>query len=151
MESNDLLKIIDEYLDGELEKSKEPGLFISLSNNEIARNYFKQQHLLKSVAGEMQEEFPEELEKNILARTVLNEKNKFFTQKMKLVISYATIIVLFCISLFFYSQVKAYKEDINQVHLDIQKQDRTIQILLNSLPTTEINGKFSNAIIIKSN
>jgi len=151
MESNDLLNIIDEYLDGELEKSKEPGLFISLSNNEIARNYFRQQHLLKSVAGEMQEEFPEELEKKILARTVLNGKNKFFTQKMKLVISYAAIIVLFCISLFFYSQVKAYKEDINQVHQDIQKQNRTIQILLNSLPTTEINGKFSNAIIIKSN
>ena len=151
MESNDLLKIIDEYLDGELEKSKEPGLFILLSNNEIARNYFKQRHLLKSVAGQMQEEFPEELEKNILARTVLNEKNKFFTQKMKLVISYAAIIVLFCISLFFYSQVRTYKEDINQVHQDIQKQNRTIQILLNSLPTTEINGKFSNAIIIKSN
>jgi len=151
MESNDLLKSIDEYLDGALEKSKEPGLFISLSNNENARNYFKQRHLLKSVAGEMEEEFPEELEKRILSRTILNGKNKFFTQRMKLVISYAAIIVLFCVSLFFYSQVNAYKEDINQVHLDIQKQNRTIQILLNSLPTTEINGKSSNLVIIKSN
>ena len=151
MESADLLKSIDEYLDGELEKSKEPGLFISLSNNEIARNYFKQQHLLKSVTGEMQEEFPEDLEKRILARTVFNGKNKFFTQKMKLAISYAAIVILFCVSLFFYSQVRTYKEDINRVHLDIQKQNRTIQILLNSLPTAEINGKFSNAVIIKSN
>ena len=151
MESNDLLNIIDEYLDGELENSKEPGLFFSLSNNENARNYFKRQHLLKSVANKMQEEFPVELEKRILSKTVLKGKNKFFTQKMKLVISYATIIVLLCASLFFYSQVKTYKEDINQVHLDIQKQNRTIQILLNSLPTAEINGKFSKAVIIKSN
>ena len=151
METNDLLKMIDEYLDGELEKSKEQSLFISLSANEQARNYFRQIWLLKSVASEMEEDFPEKVEKKILSRTILNGKNKFFTQRTKLVISYAAIIVLFCISLFFYSQIRTYKEDINQVHLDIQKQTRTIQILLNSLPTAEINGKFSNAVIIKSN
>jgi hypothetical protein len=151
METNELLKMIDEYFDGELEKSKEQSLFISLSNNETARNYFKQNRLLKSVTSEMQEAFPEEVEKKILSKTVLNGRNKSLTHRMRTVIAYAAIFVLFCVSLFFYSQVRAYKEDINQVHLDIQKQDRTIQILLNSLPTTEINGKFSNAVIIKSN
>ena len=151
MELNDLLKSIDEYLDGDLKKNKETGLFISLSNNEDARNYFRQRNLLKSVVSEMHEDLPEEIEKKILSETILNGKNRFFTQKMKLVISYATVIVLFCVSLFFYSQARVYKEDIKQVHLDIQKQNRTIEMLLNSLPTTEINGKFSNAVIIKSN
>jgi hypothetical protein len=126
-------------------------LFISLSSDEQARNYFRQNWLLRSVASEMQEAFPEEVEKKILSKTILNGRNKFLTRKMRSILAYATIIVLFGISLFFYSQVKAYKEDINQVHLDIQKQNKTIEILLNSLPTTEINGKFSNAVIIKSN
>lgn len=151
METNDLLKIIDEYLDGELEKGKEKSLFISLSVNEQARNYFRQNWLLKSVTSEMQEAFPEEVEKKILSKTVINGRNKFLSHRMRTVLAYAAIIVLFCTSLFFYSQVRTYKEDINQVHLDIQKQTRTIQILLNSLPTAEIQGKYSNAVIIKSN
>jgi hypothetical protein len=151
METNELLKMIGEYFDGELEKSKEQNLFISLSADERARNYFRQNRLLKSVTSEIQEPFPEEVEKKILSKTVLNGRNKFLSHRMRTVLAYAAIIVLFCTSLFFYSQVRTYKEDINQVHLDIHKQNRTIQILLNSLPTTEINGKYSNAVIIKSN
>jgi len=151
METNNLLKMIDEYLDGELEKSKEQNLFVSLSANDQARNYFRQNRLLKSMTSEMQEAFPEKIEKKILSKTILYERNKFLNLKIRPILAYAAIIFLFCISLFFYSQVRAYKEDINQVHLDIQKQNRTIQILLNSLPTAEVQGKYFNAVIIKSN
>ena len=151
METSELLKMIDEYFDGELQKSEEQSLFVSLSANEQARNYFRQNRLLKSMTSEMQEVFPENIEKKILSKTVLNERNKFLNLTIRPILAYAAIIVLFCISLFFYSQARTYKEDINQVHLDIQKQNRTIQILLNSLPTAVVQGKYSNAVIIKSN
>jgi cell division protein FtsL len=151
METNELLKMVDEYFDGELEKSKEQSLFISLSANQQARTYLRQNRFLKSVTSEMQEVFPEKVEKNILSKTVLYRRSHFLTPKMRAVLAYATIIILSFVSLFFYSQTKTYKEDINRVHLDIQKQNRTIQILLNSLPTAEVQGKYSNAVIIKSN
>jgi hypothetical protein len=151
METSDLLKMIDEYFDGELQKNDEQSLFVSLSANEQARYYFRQNRLLKSMTSEMQEAFPEKIDKKILSRTILNGNNKFLNLKLRPILAYAAIIVLFCISLFFYSQVRTYKEDINQVHRDIQKQNRTIQILLNSLPTAEVQGKYSNAVIIKSN
>ena len=38
MDLNELLKMIDEYFDGELDKAKETALFISLSANDKARN-----------------------------------------------------------------------------------------------------------------
>jgi CHASE3 domain sensor protein len=151
METSELLKMIDEYFDGELQKSDEQSLFVSLSANEQARNYFRQNRLLKSMTSEMQEAFPEKIEKKILSKIILNGRNKFLNLEIRPILACAAIIVLFCISLFFYSQVRTYKEDINQVHLDIQKQNRTIQILLNSLPTAEVQGKYSNAVIIKSN
>ena len=150
MGSNDLLKSIEEYLDGELEKSKEPGLFISLSSNENARNYFRQQYLLKSVTGEMLEELPEELEKRILSETVLKGKNKFLTQSKKLVFSYATIIVLIIISLFFYSETNSYKKDITKINYSLKQQNRTIESILNSLPPAEVKGISQNNIIVKA-
>ena len=150
MEANDLLKSIDEYLDGELEKSREPGLFISLSNNETARNHFKQQYLLKSVVGKMQEEFPEDLEKRILSRTTLNGKNKFFAQRMKLVVSYAAIIVLLCVSLFFYLKTNSYKKDIARINYNLEEQNKTIESILNSLPAAEVRGTKQDQIIVKA-
>ena len=48
MTTNELIQMIDEYFDGELENGEETILFISLSKNEEARNYFKRQHILKS-------------------------------------------------------------------------------------------------------
>ena len=80
METNELLKMIGEYFDGELEKSKEQNLFISLSADEQARNYFRQNRLLKSVTSEMQEAFPEEVEKKILSKTVQNQSCSNATQ-----------------------------------------------------------------------
>jgi hypothetical protein len=151
METNELLKMIDEYFDGELQKSDEQSLFVSLSANEQARNYFRQNRLLKSITSEMQEAFPEKIEKKILSKTVLNREDRILNRRMRSLLAYAALIALFFISLFFYSESVSYKHDIARINNQIENKDRTIKRLVNSLPLTEIKAQTSNEVIIKEN
>ncbi len=130
MESEELIKMIDKYFDGELDKSSESELFLSLSNDENARNYFKGQHLLKSVTNEMQTDFPQELERNILAKTIFLEKKKFAGFKMKPLFVYASVLTFFFISLFFYAESNTYKNDLAKINSKLENQDRTIESLI---------------------
>lgn len=147
----DINKMIERYFDGELESSEEKELFIILSANDEARNYFKQNHLLSSLAGEMQEEFPQELEKKILSGTILTERRNFFGQKIRPLLVYASVAVFFLLSIFFYNEANGYRENIAKINNRIENQDRTIKRLLNSLPAAEVEAKFSNEIIIRAN
>jgi hypothetical protein len=146
METNELLKMVDEYFDGELEKSKEQSLFISLSANQQARTYLRQNRFLKSVTSEMQEVFPEKVEKRILSRTILFEKNKFFIQKIRPVVAYAAVIILFFICLFFYQENISYKRDITRINNNLAEQNKTIESILNALPTVEVKGTIKNEL-----
>lgn len=147
----DINNMVERYFDGELGNSEEKELFIILSANDEARNYFKQNHLLNSLAGEMQEDFPQELEKNILSGTILAERKRFFGQKIRPLLVYASIAVFFMLSLFFYNEANGYKENIARITNRIENQDRTIRRLLNSMPAAEVEARFSNEIIIKAN
>jgi hypothetical protein len=146
METNELLKMIDEYFDGELQKSDEQSLFVSLSANEQARNYFRQNKLLKSMTSEMQEAFPEKIEKKILSKTILLGKNKYLTQKIRPIVAYAAVIVLFFICLFFYKENISYKRDITRINNNLAEQNKTIESILNALPTVEVKGTIKNEL-----
>jgi len=150
MESEGLFKMIDEYFDDNLDKNSESILFLSLSNNENARNYFKGHHLLKSVTNEMQTEFPQELEKNILAKTIFPDKKKSIGLKMKPLFVYATVIISIFIGLFYYTETNAYKNDLAKINSKLENQSRTIESLINALPTAEVKGMHENEILIKS-
>ena len=150
MELNELLKMCDEYFDGELIKNEESILFMSLSNNEEAKDYFKKQHILKNITREMQEEFPQELEEKILSKTITAVSRRFNWPKISPVFTYSVILILFFISLFFFNQTNAYKEDIAKIHLDIQRQNRTIESLIYALPTAEIKDIKQKEIIVRS-
>jgi len=150
MESKELFKMIDEYFDDNLDKNSESVLFLSLSNNENARNYFKGHQLLISVTNEMQIGFPQELERNILAKTIFPEKKKSIGLKIKPLFVYATAIIFFFIGLFYYAETNAYKNDLAKINSKLENQDRTIESLINALPTAEVQGKHENEIVIKS-
>ena len=153
MESDELFEMIDEFFDGELDKSKEPVLFLSLSTNEAARNYFRGNHLLKSVANEMQEEFPHELERKILLKTISFDKKSLFGQRLKPLFVYASIMIFFFVGLFFYFEANTYKNDLAKINNKLENQDRTIESIINSLPSAEIKGvhlENMKAIIVKS-
>lgn len=153
MDPNELAKMIDQYFDGELDSGREKEFFISLSADETARNYFKQHHLLKSVVLEMQENFPGNIEKKILSKTLSYEKKSFFGQKIKPFLVYAAVVIFFSLSLFFYNESNAYKNNIAKINYKLDLQRKTIESIVNSLPTAEVKGVHQEEIreiVIKS-
>ncbi|WP_290664606.1 hypothetical protein, partial [Ignavibacterium sp.] len=68
------IELINSYFDGDLEKNKEPILFSLLSDNQKARDYFKQLSVLRNEINNSQEEFPSELEERIF-RTIQKKKS----------------------------------------------------------------------------
>ena len=81
MNTNEIIRMIDLYFDGELEKGKEPVMFTLLSQDGEAREYFKRSNALKAGIANTMEEFPSKLDEKIL-RSVgnINEKQKCFLQ-----------------------------------------------------------------------
>ena len=150
MENKDLQKMIDLYFDRELDKGSESILFISLSENEYARNYFRQSYLLRSVTENMNEDFPRQLEEKIFQKIFAKEKQNVFKRIMNPLFAYPVILILLFLCIFFYNEINDYRNDLNKIHNDLQQQKEIIQSILNPMPTTEIRGIYNNQIIIKA-
>jgi len=150
MTNNDLIKMIDEYFDGELKNGEETVLFISLSKNEKARNYFKRQHILKNATQELKEEFPSDLDKRILSKIMKEEKQGIKQKFLSPVFTYPAMLILLALSLFFYNQTNTYKKDIVKINNNIEQQNKTIESILNALPAAEVSGIKQDTIIVKA-
>ena len=148
MENKDLQNMIDLYFDGELTSEQESLLFISLSGDEMGRNYFKRLHLLKSVTENMNEDFPQQLEEKIFHRIFHKERESIFRKKVNPLFVYPLILLLLFISIFYYTEVNNYRKDVNKIYNDLQQQKEIIQSILNPLPAAEIKGINNNQIII---
>ncbi len=150
----DIEYMINLYFDGELEKGKEPMLFSLLSQNEDARNYFKQMNALKTNIPFTMEEVPFDLEKKILyAAAEKNSKNifTFARTNMFAFASYAATVVLLVLTIFLFIQSREYKSTIQTVSEQMENQKEEIQLLINSLPAAEVTSKYENATVIKAN
>jgi hypothetical protein len=66
MKNDELEIMINEFLDGELDKSKEGFLFTQLSLDENFREYFKKHTSLKNEFQNLNEEYPSSLDSEIL-------------------------------------------------------------------------------------
>ena len=91
MNKSELQLMINQYLDGELEKSKEPLLFTHLSNDEESRDYFKELSSIKAALQDSVEDFPDYLEERILyslEKPTENNFSSFFNKNLFSVISY---------------------------------------------------------------
>lgn len=154
MKTEELQNMINLYFDGELEKNREPLLFSTLSFDEEAREYFKSMNKIKAVLENSMEEFPAVLEERIL-RSVADKKSvQPFAITGKNVFafaSYAFGVILIFISLFFYSETRDYRRQLETVSGQIIQQNKEIQLLMNGLPASEINTSLENEIIIKAN
>lgn len=152
--NNEFEKLINDYFDGELEKSKEPILFSMLSNDEDARNYFKQMNSLKTNIPFTMEEIPYDLEKKILYTVAeRNTKSVFNFSRTNIFAfaSYAATIILLVLTIFLFIQTQDYKNTIQKVSGQIENQKEEIQLLINSLPAAEVTTKYDNPIIVKAN
>jgi hypothetical protein len=143
--NNELGKMVDLYFDGELERGKEPILFSMLSQDEDARNYFKQLNSIKTNMDYTLEEFPKALDEKIL-RTVessMKEKSTGLMNKKKFdVFVYATAVVFMFLSIFFYQKSEEHKIQFNDLTREVKEQNIKIDMLINSLPQIEVQGSF---------
>ena len=150
MSSEKIKELINRYFDNELDKSEEVFLFTQLSQEEEAREYFKQMNVLSENMKNTFEEFPFELEEDILNATVsgIGKKN-ILSFNIQSVIGYTFSVVLLIVSLFIYTQSIEYKADIEMNIQQINQQNKMLEMMFHALPPTEVKAKFTNDIIIR--
>ena len=151
MNTEKIKEIINQYFDNELTKSEEVLLFTQLSQNEEARNYFKEMNLLKSVLEEAIEEFPQGLDNKVLSNLKKEEKVIYAPKPISRVanyLSYAFAILLLALSIFFYNESMQYRNKLELTYQQVYQQNQMIQVLFNSLPQAEVRGSLENTIIV---
>ncbi len=153
MKNEEIEILINEFVDGELEKSKEPLFFTMLSQNEEAREYFKNISILKNAVQDTLEEFPDLLDEKILisAGTSFDKKSRWSLGTWNYsFLGYAAAIVLLFLSFFFFNQSSSYQKELETVIHQVNDQQQMLQLLFNSLPAAEVNSQFENDIIIRA-
>ena len=153
MNKSELQLMINQYLDGELEKSKEPVLFTHLSNDEESRDYFKELSSIKAALQDSVEDFPDYLEERILyslEKPTENNFSSFFNKNLFSVISYSFAVILIFVSIFFYTQTISYKEKYETKIEQVNQQNKMMQLLYNSLPAAEVKTTPENQIIVRA-
>ena len=154
MSKDKLLKMINEFFDGELSKDSEAYLFTQLSSDEESRTYFKNLNFIKSALNNSLEDFPDPLDEQILTSLSGRDEREFklfrYDRKFNLLV-YAVTIVLFCLSLFFFYSTNSYRSRLDNAIQRIDDQQRILLLLTNSLPTAEVSPKYDNEIIIDAN
>lgn len=151
MINGDLKNLVDQYFDNELDKSKEAFLFSALSHDEEAREYFRQVNKFKNVIQETSEEFPIELERKILNSIKRSKPKKEFRREFALALSYSLIIIVLIVSLFSFLEIRKYRNEIQETSKQLLDNQKTINLLINSLPSVQVETELTNAVIVKAN
>lgn len=156
MNSNEIIRMIDLYFDGELEKGKEPIMFTLLSQDTEAREYFKKLNALKSGMINTMEEFPSTLDEKIL-RTVGNMNKRqtpfIINKKVFSAIIYSVTIILLILTIFFYSKSEDYKIQFVDLTREVKKQNDKLELIMNALPQVDVSGSYyrTKQIIVRPN
>lgn len=154
MKTEELINMVNMFFDGELEKRSEPVLFGLLADNEEAREYFKNLNKISAAMDNSITEFPDDLEERILYSALKKTEKQYFRFGFRntfVFASYALAVLLIFISIFFYGEAKSYSAKLETVSVQMAKQNREIQMLINSLPAAEVDTKLDNAVIVKAN
>jgi hypothetical protein len=123
MKSDDLIEEINLYFDGELEKGKEPALFVLLSGNEEARKYFKKMNFLKTGIINSVTEFPEDLDARIL-RSASDSINVVFSHIKFFIAALSVAAILLLVSTWiFYSKSEEYKVRLVNLTREVNEKD----------------------------
>ncbi len=153
MSENKILEMINLYFDGELAKSEEVSLFSLLAGDQNARDYFKQLSIIRNAVDSDIEDVPVELEERILRSVGSNKSVRtgiFSNIKIFSAISYAAALILLFLSGYLFFKVSNYQERVDNLSQQMIYQSKTIDLLLNSLPSVEIRASTNKDRIFKS-
>jgi hypothetical protein len=139
------------YFDGELDKNNEAILFSELSKDEECREYFRQVNRFKNIIRETNDEFPPGLEGRILNSVKSTRLKKEFRKSLFPVLSYSLTIIVLIVSLFLFMEVREYRSEIQKTSERLLEQQKTINLLINSLPPVEVETELKNTVIIRAN
>jgi hypothetical protein len=152
MTEENIKMLINEYLDGEIDKSAEKDLFISLSENENLRQYFSNMITLKKSIKLTEESVPFSIERNILNKiTQKSESNNVHNNNYKFAFALGFALCLLLISIYLFNRNIEINNQIHQAFNKINEQDKKLEIILNSVPSAEIKPVYYKEIIINSN
>ncbi|MCK9281200.1 MAG: hypothetical protein M0P71_11310 [Melioribacteraceae bacterium] len=154
MTNEELEILINEYIDGELDKNKEGFLFTQLSLNHNLRDYFKKCCLLKNEFQKTTEKYPDSLDSNILnsladigiKENIISPKNQM--QKYFL---YMVVIVIGIVSIIFINESSINSRQLEKTVMQLENQEQMIKLLINSIPSAEIKSTREESIIITAN
>lgn len=149
---DDLKNLIELYFDGELDKGMEAVLFTKLSESEDARNYFKQLNFLKASLSQNMIEFPVELEQKIFSR-ISKKKIEYVESPIKNIqnyFAYAVTVILLIMSLFMFYEAREYRAQLTDTTRQLSEQQKTINLLINSLPSVQVESKLNNTVFVKA-
>ena len=151
MSAQEMKNIINQYFDNELTKGEEIVLFSQLSQNDEARNYFKDMNLLRTTTESSFVEYPEKLDEKIFSQLKREEPTRVLRinrSRVFEVVSIGFAIILLAISFFFYNESMQYRNKLEVTSQQVNQQNRMIQILFNTLPQAEVRGTLENTIVV---
>lgn len=151
MNTEKIKEIINQYFDSELTKSEEVILFTQLSQDEEARNYFKDMNLLKTTVESSLVEYPQKLDEKIYSQLKSEEQTlipKIKRSRVFEAVSIGFAILLLALSFFFYNESMQYRDKLDFTNQRLNQQNQLIQVLFNTLPQAEVRGTLENTIIV---
>ena len=151
MSAQEMKNIINQYFDNELTKGEEIVLFSQLSQNDEARNYFKDMNLLRTTTESSFVDYPEKLDEKIFSQLKREEPTRVLRinrSRVFEVVSIGFAIILLAISFFFYNESMQYRNKLEVTSQQVNQQNRMIQILFNTLPQAEVRGTLENTIVV---
>ena len=151
--NKEILEMINLYVDSELDRKEEASLFILLSQDEEARNYFRSLQILKSGIAQSVEDVPDALEEKIVKSIAGSQapKTSFSSARIftsKIPYAFAAILLVLCTYIFL--KFDSYQDRFEIISNQLQIQNKTIEMLYNSMPTVEVTGQLKNKITVTS-
>ncbi|RPI67998.1 MAG: hypothetical protein EHM47_15045 [Ignavibacteriales bacterium] len=107
-------------------------------------------NLLRNTIEQTEEEFPEELEERIFhsLKKVDLKPMQNLIKSPAAIISYSFLVILILLNIYLLGRIGSYNEKMNAVENVVEKQDRMIELLFNSLPPTEVRAvNINNSIL----
>ncbi len=151
MNTQEMKNIINSYFDNELTKNEEVILFTQLSQDEEARNYFKDMNLLRTSIESSSVEYPEKLDEKIFSQLKREDQTptpRINRSRIFEAVSVGFAILLLAISFFFYNESMQYRNKLDFTSQRLNQQNQLIQVLFNTLPQAEVRGTLENTIIV---
>lgn len=140
-------ELIDLYVDRKLSRQDEQKLFEALAGDEQLRTYFRNRFMLRTALVQESEEIASQAEKNLFAAIAAEQfsgmrraetlhslsqpQNNF---RLRNAFAYALAIILVIVTTVMFTQMSSYKNEVQLLHQKVSDQNRTIEMMYNSLP-----------------